>query len=240
VPPQIFTQPLSVLFINDNNFMQRLPDNLGNTPVLYLTFANNRFTGRIPRSIGNASATLIEVLFLNNRLSGCIPYEVGLLQNATVFDVGNNFLTGPLPWSLGCLEKIEQLNFAGNFLYGQVPELVCELENLENLSLSDNYFTIIGPRCRKLIKSGVVDVRQNCIRGLPDQRPPWECWWFFISSYLHCEYPWWFTTYVPCRDPPEWHDWHHRDHRDHRHHHYPPKGSKRKLLSYAALSRNRL
>lgn len=231
MPPQIFTQPLSVLFINNNNFMQRLPDNLGNTPVLYLTFANNRFTGPIPRSIGNASATLIEVLFLNNHLSGCIPYEVGLLENATVFDVGNNFLTGPLPWSLGCLEKIEQLNFAGNFLHGQVPELVCELGNLENLSLSDNYFTFVGPRCRKLIKSGVVDVRQNCIRGLPNQRPPWECWWFFISSHLHCEYPWWFTTYVPCRAPPAWHDWHH---------HYPPKGSKRKLLSYAALSRNRL
>lgn len=228
MPPQIFTQPLIVLFINNNNFMQKLPDNLGNTPVLYLTFANNRFTGPIPRSIGNASATLIEVLFLNNHLSGCIPYEVGLLRNATVFDAGNNFLTGPLPWSLGCLEKIEQLNFAGNFLYGQVPELVCDLGNLQNLSLSDNYFTVVGPRCRKLIKSGVVDVRQNCIHGLPDQRPPGECWWFFISSHFHCDYPWWFTTYVPCRAPPAWH------------HHYPPKGSKRKLLSYAALSRKRL
>lgn len=209
--------------------MQRLPVNLGNTPVLYLTFANNRFTGPIPRSIGNASSTLIEVLFLNNHLTGCLPYEIGFLKSATVFDAGNNFLTGPLPCSLGCLEKIEQLNFARNFLHGQVPELVCELGNLLNLSLSDNYFTSVGPVCRKLIKSGVVDVRQNCIHGLPDQRPPWECWrFFFFSSHWHCEYPWWFSTYVPCKAPPT------------RHHPYPPTGSKRKLLSYTALSRNRL
>lgn len=228
VPPQIFTQPLSVLFINNNNFMQRLPDNLGNTPVLYLTFANNRFTGPIPPSIGNASSTLIEVLFLNNHLTGCLPYEIGLLKKATVFDAGNNFLTGPLPCSLGCLEKIEQLNFAGNFLYGQVPELVCDLANLLNLSLSDNFFTVVGPRCRKLIKSGVLDVRRNCIHGLPNQRPVGECWWFFFSSYWHyCQYPWWLSTYVPCKAPPARHP-------------YPPVGSKRKLLSYAALSRNRL
>ena len=227
VPPQIFTQTLDVLFINNNNFRQTLPDNLGSTTVLYLTFANNRFTGPIPRSIGNASSTLLEVLFLNNRLSGCIPYEIGLLQKATVFDAGNNLLTGPLPCSLGCLDSIEQLNFAGNLLYGQVPEVVCELGSLLNLSLSDNYFTHVGPVCWKLIKSGVLDVRQNCIHGLPDQKSFGECWWFFFySRFSHCPYPWWFSTYVPCHAPP--------------YRHNPPGGSKRRLLSYAALSKERL
>lgn len=70
VPPQIFSQALDALFINNNDFMQQLPDNLGSTPVLYLTLASNKFTGPIPRSIGNASSTLVEVLLLNNYLTG--------------------------------------------------------------------------------------------------------------------------------------------------------------------------
>ncbi|KAG6652480.1 uncharacterized protein At4g06744-like [Carya illinoinensis] len=233
VPAQIFVQPLEVLFINNNKFLQKLPDNLGNTPVFYLTFANNRFTGPIPPSIGNASETLIEVLFLNNKLSGCLPYEIGLLKEATVFDAGNNLLTGPLPFSLSCLEKIEQLNFAGNLLYGQVPEVVCELGSLLNLSLSDNYFSIIGPTCKKLVDSGVLDLRKNCIHGLPEQRSATECWWFSMyRNHWPCQYPPWYTTCIPCKAP---------SHPVHGHQHPRPKlGSKRKLLSYAALSRHGL
>ncbi|KAA8545839.1 hypothetical protein F0562_020710 [Nyssa sinensis] len=227
VPPQVFMQRLDVLFINNNNFMQRLPDNLGSTPALYLTFANNKFTGPIPRSIGKAAATLTEVLFLNNQFTGCIPYELGFLGNATVIDVGNNLLTGPLPCSLGCLESAEQLNFAGNFLYGQVPEAVCALRNLVNLSLSFNYFTGVGPLCWKLIKSGVLDVKKNCIHGLPGQRSWAECMAFFWHP-KYCPY---FASYsiIPCKLHPYLHS-------------PPPPSSRsgRHLLSYSALLRRRL
>ncbi|XP_010270768.1 PREDICTED: uncharacterized protein At4g06744-like [Nelumbo nucifera] len=200
VPAQIFTQPLDVLFINNNNFMQTLPNNLGNTPVRYLTFANNNFVGSIPRSIGNASATLVEVLFLNNKLSGCLPYEIGLLTSATVFDVGNNFLTGPIPCSFACLEKMEVLKLAGNQFYGKIPEEVCGLGNLANLSLSDNYFRYLGPTCRSLIKRGVLDVSNNCIHGLPNQRPAAECWDFYYFHLKHCpsSLPRYNANVVPC------------------------------------------
>ncbi|KAF8404980.1 hypothetical protein HHK36_009875 [Tetracentron sinense] len=199
VPAQIFTQTLNVLFINNNNFISNLPSNLGCTPARYLTLANNKFVGPIPRSIGKASATLMEVLFLNNQLTGCLPYEIGFLKKTIVFDAGYNRLTGPMPCSFGCLEKMEQLNFAGNLLYGEVPEVVCALGNLVNLSLSDNYFTHVGPVCWKLIKRGVLDVRKNCIHGLPGQRTVTECVVFFwhprfcpyIASY----------GYIPCKFP---------------------------------------
>ncbi|XP_022149153.1 uncharacterized protein At4g06744-like, partial [Momordica charantia] len=197
VPPPVFVKNFDFLFINNNNFVQRLPVNFGSTTTAYITLANNKFTGPIPRSIGKASATLTEILFLNNQLTGCVPYEVGFLKTATVFDAGDNLLTGPLPCSLGCLEKVEQLNFAGNFLYGQVPEVVCELGNLLNLSLSDNYFTKIGPSCRNLVRSGVLDLRRNCIGGLPDQRSPWDCFLFSLVR-VPCPFP---ATYgfVPCK-----------------------------------------
>ncbi|KAF2548138.1 hypothetical protein F2Q70_00022960 [Brassica cretica] len=42
VPPQVFNLDLDVLFINHNNLVQRLPENLGSITALYLTFANNR------------------------------------------------------------------------------------------------------------------------------------------------------------------------------------------------------
>ncbi|KAK4752140.1 hypothetical protein SAY87_020938 [Trapa incisa] len=200
VPPQVFSQySLDALFINNNNFIMSLPSNLGSTPVLYLTLANNKFTGPIPRTIGNASSTLTEVLLLNNLLTGCLPYEIGLLKKATVFDVGNNLLTGQLPYSLACLESIEQLNFAGNYLYGEVPEALCGVESLVNLSLSGNFFTRIGPTCWKLVKSGVLDLRKNCIYGIPDQRPYWECSRLLAHPKVCPNYWWHWHNYVPCK-----------------------------------------
>ncbi|KAJ4825633.1 hypothetical protein Tsubulata_029052, partial [Turnera subulata] len=197
VPPQIFTQSLEVLFINDNNFMTGLPDNLVGTHILYLTLANNKITGPLPTGIFKAFSFLTEVLLLNNQLTGCLPYEVGLLREAIVFDIGNNQLTGPLPLSLACLEKVEQLNFAGNQLFGMVPEMVCQLPNLANFSLSDNYFTAVGPICRFLILRGVLDVRNNCIPDLPNQRSVVECADFFAHP-KPCPNLW-SHTFIPCK-----------------------------------------
>lgn len=199
VPPQIFTQDLDALFINNNNFMQKLPDNLGSSHILLLTLANNKFMGPIPPGISKAFSALTEVLLLNNQLTGCLPYEIGLLKEAIVFDAGNNQLTGPLPFSLACLESVEQLNFAGNLFYGMVPEVVCGLQNLVNLSLSDNYFTNVGPLCRMLIGRGVLDVRNNCIPDLPFQKSIEECADFFAHPRL-CPYMGSYI-YIPCKFP---------------------------------------
>ncbi|RRT55363.1 hypothetical protein B296_00016363 [Ensete ventricosum] len=199
VPASVFSLDLDVLFLNNNNFNQPLPASLGSSPVAYLTLANNGFTGPIPRSIFNASRTLVEVLFLNNKLSGCLPYEIGSLSTATVFDVGFNQFTGPIPWSFGCLLKVEQLNLAGNLLYGEVPDLVCRLAkdgSLANLSLSGNYFTSVGHSCWELIKRKVLDVRQNCIPWLPEQRRPLECWRFLWRRKFCPLFP-----YIPCSLP---------------------------------------
>lgn len=200
VPPPIFLIGYEVLFLNNNFFDSSIPATLGSSPVEYLTFANNHFTGPIPVSICNTSSTLLEVLFLNNQLSGCLPYEIGYLRDITVFDVGTNKLTGPIPLSFGCLSNVEQLNLAQNYLYGIVPEVVCQLArtgNLVNLSLSDNFFTGIGINCWDLIHNNVLDVRRNCIPGLPHQRPLKECAWFASLPKLCHSVP-----YMPCEAHP--------------------------------------
>jgi hypothetical protein len=203
VPPQLFLLDVDVdvIFINNNNFVQNLPDNLGSTPALYLTFANNDFTGPIPPSIGQANKTLLEVLFLNNKLTGCLPFEIGYLENATVFDVSINCLTGPIPLSFQCLFKIEVLNLAHNQFYGPVPEAICKLPNLNVFNLSNNYFTQVGPECRKLIDRKVLDIRNNCVRYLPNQRPIPECDTYFANKpkYQTCPNAE-SLTIIPCRN----------------------------------------
>ncbi|AQK53605.1 uncharacterized protein LOC100856884 isoform 2 [Zea mays] len=167
------------LLLNHNNLSGPLPSNLGFSKLSYLALANNKLTGPIPPSISNLEDSLFEVLLLNNQLSGCLPHELGMLTKAAVIDAGMNQLTGPIPSSFSCLISVEQLNLAGNRLYGQVPDALCKLAGpagrLANLTLSGNYFTSAGPACAALIKDGVLDVKNNCIPGLTNQRRPAEC-----------------------------------------------------------------
>uniref|UniRef100_A0A804NTE1 Leucine-rich repeat (LRR) family protein n=1 Tax=Zea mays TaxID=4577 RepID=A0A804NTE1_MAIZE len=136
------------LLLNHNNLSGPLPSNLGFSKLSYLALANNKLTGPIPPSISNLEDSLFE-------------------------------LTGPIPSSFSCLISVEQLNLAGNRLYGQVPDALCKLAGpagrLANLTLSGNYFTSAGPACAALIKDGVLDVKNNCIPGLTNQRRPAEC-----------------------------------------------------------------
>ncbi|KAK3158458.1 hypothetical protein QOZ80_2AG0137470 [Eleusine coracana subsp. coracana] len=167
------------LILNYNSLKGPLPANLGFSKLSYLALANNKLTGPIPTSIGHLQDSLLEVLLLNNQLSGCLPHELGMLHKAAVIDAGMNQLTGQIPSSFSCLSSVEQLNLAGNRLYGDVPDTLCKLAGpagrLANLTLSGNYFTSVGPACAALIKDGVLDVKNNCIPGLANQRRPAEC-----------------------------------------------------------------
>ncbi|PIN04196.1 hypothetical protein CDL12_23272 [Handroanthus impetiginosus] len=182
LPPKVFTLDLDVLYLNYNQFVGHIPKNLGNTPSLYLTLANNKFTGPIPKSIGQASNTLREILLLNNKLSGCLPYQIGKLEKVTVFNATKNQLTGPIPLSFGCLKSMNYLDLSRNKMYGTVPESLCKLRSLLELKLKFNYFTHVGPECRKLIANKKLDIKMNCILGLPFQRSPQECKAFFLKQ----------------------------------------------------------
>ncbi|CAM0903906.1 unnamed protein product [Alopecurus aequalis] len=190
---------VEAIFVNNNQFSGYLPDNLGDSPVYYLSLANNQFTGPIPASIGRAADTLLEVLFLSNRLSGCLPYELGLLAKATVIDAGTNQLTGPIPSSYACLRNVEQLNLAENLLYGVVPDALCRLAydgHLANLTLSGNYFTWLGLSCWDLIHEGKLNVDRNCIPWASNQRSYEECAEFFHENWTKMTCP--VSFHVPC------------------------------------------
>lgn len=196
LPPQVLRLGLDVLFINNNKLMQKLPENLGSGQFHYLSLANNNLSGSIPSSIGDLRDTLVEILLLNNQLSGCLPCEIGLLGNLTLFDASRNQLTGPIPASFGCMAQLELLNLAQNQLFGKIPESLCMLPRLANLSLSYNYFTNIGPLCKNLVWRKVIDVRMNCILGLPGQRSLADCRAFLAKHKCCSEQK--FRIWIPC------------------------------------------
>ncbi|KAL5562451.1 hypothetical protein UlMin_032198 [Ulmus minor] len=174
IPPELFNLDLEIILLNNNNFGQQLPSNVGSTPALLFSVANNKLTGPIPQSIGLATH-LVELVFLNNQLTGCLPPGIGLLKNLTLFDARGNKLTGPIPNSFSYSGKMETFNVNSNSLFGTIPEALCKMKNLITLSVSNNYFTRVGPECRKLIPKGVLKIDQNCVSGLPNQKSKAVC-----------------------------------------------------------------
>ncbi|KAJ4415537.1 hypothetical protein N0V82_007259 [Gnomoniopsis sp. IMI 355080] len=151
VPAEVFDLDLDVLFLNDNQFDGEVPTNLGNTPALYVTLANNAFTGSIPTSVGEA-ANLQEILLGGNQFSGFLPEVWTGPKNLTLVDV------------------------TGNQLIGGIPEALCQVETLELLNVTGNYFTQpLGTACAKLLKQGVLDIADNCITGLENQKSVEAC-----------------------------------------------------------------
>ncbi|KAL6960254.1 hypothetical protein U1Q18_044241, partial [Sarracenia purpurea var. burkii] len=84
VPSSLFDLKLDNLFINNKKFWSSLSENFGDSPMSVVVYKEN---GR----------NLNEIILLNVSLMRCLPSEIGLLENATMFDVGFNLLVGILP-----------------------------------------------------------------------------------------------------------------------------------------------
>ncbi|CAN8258431.1 unnamed protein product [Cochlearia groenlandica] len=196
VPDQLFDLNLDALFINDNKFRFRLPENIGNSPVSVLVLSNNDLQGScIPPSFYNMGETLHEVILSNSMLTGCLNREIGLLNRLTVFDVGFNDLVGTLPETMGDMKSLEQLNVAHNRFSGYIPESICRLARLENFTYSYNFFSGEPPVCLTLKD---FDDRRNCLPLRPMQRSLVECKSFSLYP-IDCAS---FGCSLPCPPPP--------------------------------------
>ncbi|KAK1418207.1 hypothetical protein QVD17_27350 [Tagetes erecta] len=175
IPPQLFDKDLDAIFLNNNRFNSSIPENIGNSNASVIVLANNELKGCIPHSIGQM-ARLDEIILANNQLKGCLPKELGNLENITVLDLSNNNLMGSIPEGFGNLNCIEMIDIGHNQFTGTVVDAVCTLPKLMNFTFADNFFDVLEEKCDKPVKPELVlDCRQNCLPGKPDQKDETTC-----------------------------------------------------------------
>lgn len=157
---------LKELVLDDNTFVNKIPQEIGHLPRLeVLWLGNNSFTGELPANISGCSH-LRTADFSGNKLKGTIPEELGSLSKLEEIFMDNNNLTGEIPLSFGNLSILAQLFATSNALFGSIPVLLGKLTNLEVLSIDDNRFSGTIPRAIFNLSSiNEFDVSDNQIYG---------------------------------------------------------------------------
>ncbi|CAA6658905.1 unnamed protein product [Spirodela intermedia] len=163
LPPSVFTLDLDYLFLNNNPFNTPIPKNVGRTAPPSSPSPTTASLAPFPSSIGNASQTLEEVLFLNNRLSVACP-----TRSAS---------SGEPPWSSSISPTSPLWDGAGLPSASFPPAQPLPLRQL---------FHRGWPLLPEPHLSGVLNVRNNCIPGLPRQKSPEECAAFFATPPCYC------------------------------------------------------
>ncbi|KAI5314685.1 hypothetical protein L3X38_043861 [Prunus dulcis] len=216
-------EDLAFFHANSNNFTGSVPKDGFQTIILLARLdlsRNNKLIGGFPNEDYFAGSVRPEVFKLDVMCSSSTT-TISIRRFLTIlvpppahyFTFANNKFTGPIPRSIGQASKTLFGGFSslGTNLQGacrmkwvlkpghgvRLPEQVCTLSNLGNLSLANNYFTEVGPECRKLMKKKLLDVRQNCILGEPNQKTKAQCNAFF-SKPRKCPNEK-EMTYVPCK-----------------------------------------
>ncbi|MBA0629801.1 hypothetical protein Godav_024303, partial [Gossypium davidsonii] len=124
---------LGILSIHNNNFGGVFPKCIRNFSRTFsvLGIEHNNILGRIPDGIGNLNS--LEVLRASqNQLSGPIPFDIGRLQKLKKFYVDSNFLSGIIPHSIGNLTMLIELALDVNKLKGSIPSSLGELDVSKN------------------------------------------------------------------------------------------------------------
>ncbi|XP_012454488.1 probable LRR receptor-like serine/threonine-protein kinase At3g47570 [Gossypium raimondii] len=163
-----FSRTFSVLGIEHNNILGRIPDGIGNLNSLeVLRASQNQLSGPIPSDIGRLQK-LKKFYVDSNFLSGIIPHSIGNLTMLIELALDVNKLKGSIPSSLGNCQNLLRMTLSHNNLSGSIPPQVLALSSLSILlNLSSNYLTGELPfEVEKLKNLGELDVSKNRLSGL--------------------------------------------------------------------------
>ncbi|PPS18629.1 hypothetical protein GOBAR_AA01931 [Gossypium barbadense] len=163
-----FSRTFSVLGIEQNNILGRIPDGIGNLNNLeVLRASQNQLSGPIPFDIGRLKK-LKKFYIDSNFLSGTIPHSIGNLTLLIELALDVNKLKGNIPSSLGDCQNLVRMTLSHNNLSGSIPPQVLALSSLSILlNLSSNYLTgELSAEVEKLKNLGELDVSKNRLSGL--------------------------------------------------------------------------
>lgn len=136
---------LSVFHIDQNSFSGTLPDQIFSLPLTELFLGSNQFSGSISPFIGNLSHTLQQLQIYQTEIKGSIPDEMYSLTLLTFLDLSLNCLSGTISQSVGNLKQLTKLNLQSVptaekqcQLSGSIPSDLWDLNNMQYLYLSHN------------------------------------------------------------------------------------------------------
>lgn len=157
---------LKELYLQNNLFRGRIPDNLSNCSILFsLDLSFNYLHGPIPESFG-ALTQLKDLILWQNYLEGEIPKDLKLLSSLENLILDNNGLTGPIPNGLRNCSNLNWISLSSNRMSGEIPSWIGKLEKLAILKLSNNSFFGSIPKelgdCKSLIW---LDLNSNNLSG---------------------------------------------------------------------------
>ncbi|KAH9716244.1 Leucine-rich repeat receptor protein kinase EMS1 [Citrus sinensis] len=137
------------LWLNNNQFVGRIPLEVGNCSMLkYIRLSNNKLSCPIPRELCD-SESLVEINLDGNMLSGTVedvfdrglPQSLDNLSYLTTMDFHLNKFTREIPPDLGNLMQLEYVDFLMNMLDNRLEGEVlrnCICQNLSIISLTEN------------------------------------------------------------------------------------------------------
>ena len=111
---------LAVLSLNNNNIIEKLPEQISSCKRLTHLYANgNHFSGELPRSLSRLS-NLKRLHISNNNFSGVLP-DLPRISGLISFLVENNQLSGEIPKF--DFSNLQLFNVSNNNFRGPIPDV---------------------------------------------------------------------------------------------------------------------
>ncbi|KAK3007420.1 hypothetical protein RJ639_015193, partial [Escallonia herrerae] len=169
---------LWMLDLSDNLFSGKIPDWIGDLPLISLALSKNALEGPIPSSFCKSNGLSFLDLSWNNlrdgvpsclnpsslrflhlqgnEFSGPLPSFLSSLfaSSLVTLDVRDNKLSGEIPGWINSFSNLRVLLLGGNSFEGPIPLQLCDLGNISIIDLSRNELSGPIPSCLHGIKVG--------------------------------------------------------------------------------------
>lgn len=165
LPPSLcMIRDMYFIDLSNNKLTGEVPTCLFTIPLGIMNLSNNNFGGAILGGVSNLS-TGLEIYLDSNNFEGELPNN--LSGNLEVIDLRHNKLSGKLNVSFWNLSRLRVLSVAGNSLTGEIYPAICKLTGLQFLDMSDNFFAGPIPNCDSKLPLKFLNMSRNTLSGFP-------------------------------------------------------------------------
>lgn len=160
------SSPAAELTIDAHDFVQTLPDSIGDLTSLTSLTIRDQPIRELPSSIGNLEN--LKTLIITNAPLTRLPDSIGNLTHLTDLEIVGTDITS-LPDTIGNLTNLERIDAPHNKLTS-VPDAISNLPKLNEVDFSDNPLTVIPkfPESIYFIYLAQTKIPQKDLKALDD------------------------------------------------------------------------